>query len=410
MKSHKHWLNRERLSLYSCIFLVLYLSFGSVLVFKSKNMVDPNGRPLGGDFVTFWAASHLALEGHAQDAYNISSLFKAQQIAAPASRSGYVWFYPPAFFLVVLPLALLPYTTAYWVFMLSTLGAYLLVLHRIIQGNTAIWCIAGFSGLWVNLLCGQNAFLTAALGGASLLSLKQKPLLAGFFIGLLAAVKPQLAFIFPAALIACGAWRSLLSSALTAITFTVLGILTLGFDVLVGFLSNLGIARQHLEHGLQNGTPAWTKMPTLFAFGRLVGIPVPWAYILHFVVALGALTVVWYVWRRCLDWKLRGAALMTATFLVSPYALDYDLVWLAFPVAWLVEHGLRNGWLRGEREILVVVWLLPLLLIPIPEIPLIPIGPMAIFSLLWITFRRATLSLKDATSTSTHPEQFNTLP
>ena len=80
---------------------------------------------------------------------------------------------------------------------------------------------------------------------------------------------------------------------------------------------------------------------------------------------------------------------MSATFLVSPYVFDYDLAWLAFPIAWLASAGLRNGWLRGEREVLVAAWLLPMLMAPIATAMSVQVGPLVICSLLWITVRRS---------------------
>jgi len=172
-----HWLNRKRLLIYPRIILALFLVIGISWVLLSENMVDLKGKPLGYDFITFWAASYVGLAGHAPDAYNISLLFKAENFAVPASKSVYVWYYSPSFYLTVLPLALLPYLAAYWVFMISTLSGYLLVLRRIVRNDTAMWCLAAFSGLWLNLFHGQNAFLTAALAGAALLSLERRPIL-----------------------------------------------------------------------------------------------------------------------------------------------------------------------------------------------------------------------------------------
>ena len=93
----EHWLNRERLSNYPRIILALFFVIGLLWVLMSKNMVDLKGKPLGYDFITFWAASHIALAGHPQDAYNIPLLFKAEQIAVPASKYIFVWYYLPSF-------------------------------------------------------------------------------------------------------------------------------------------------------------------------------------------------------------------------------------------------------------------------------------------------------------------------
>ncbi|ACF11860.1 conserved hypothetical protein [Chlorobaculum parvum NCIB 8327] len=403
--SDTHWLNRERLSVYPRIILVLFLLYSLAWVLTSKNMLDLNGKPLGADFIMFWAASHLALTGHAQDAYHISLLFKAQQIAIPASKSVYAWFYPPSFYLVILPLALLPYTAAFWAFMLSTLGAYLLVLRRIIRGDIAMWCLAAFSGLWVTLMHGQNSFLTAALAGAALLNVERRPVLAGIFIGLL-AIKPHLAILFPLVLIAIGAWRTFISAAVTAITFTAIGTAVLGYGVLKSSLESLGYARLCLE----NGSLPWVKTPSVFAFARMLEMPVAWAYFIHFICAVGAVIIVWRVWRRCHDRNLRGAVFMTATFLVSPYLFDYDLVWLAFPIAWLALDGLRNGWLRGEREVLVVAWLLPMVMVPIAVVLNVQIGPFVLCALLWIAARRATAASMMGDPVSDSTDKFETVP
>lgn len=406
MKVREHWLNRERLTIYPRIFLAGFFAFGFGSVFITKKMYALTGIPLGFDFIAFWAASHMALAGHAQDAYDSALLFKAQQIAVPSFNGSYVWYYPPSFYLVVLPLALLPFIAAYWSFMLSTLGFYLLVLRRIVQGSTAMWCLAAFSGLWANLFCGQNGFLTAALAGAALLSIERKPFLAGLFIGLL-SIKPHLALLFPVALLAIGAWRTLVTAAVTAITLTAIGTAVLGIAVLKGFFAHLGDARLLLENG---GLP-WKLMSSVFASLRLLGMPVAWAYIAHFSVAVVAVIIVWRVWRHSQNWNLRAAAVMTATFLVSPYVFYYDMAWLAFPIAWLALDGLHNGWLRGEREVLVVAWLLPLLMLVLIVAGLkVPLGSIVICILLWITLRRATVtSIARAAATGDHAEQHETV-
>lgn len=395
MNRSMHWLNRERLANHPKIILALFFLVSVVWIFMSKDMVDPKGKPLGYDFITFWAASYLGLAGHAPDAYNIVSIFGAEKIAVPASESVFAWYYPPSFYLLILPLALLPYGVAYFAFILPTLAAYLLILRRIVRGNNAMWCLAAFSGLWLNIFHGQNAFLTAAIAGVALLCMKQRPILAGVFIGLL-AIKPHLALLFPVALIAIGAWRTFFAAAVTASFFMAIGTVVFGVETLKACLGSLGYARMFLEGGIL----PWPKMPTVFAFLRLLGAPVEGAYIVHAVIAVGAAIAVWRVWRHCQDWGLRGAALMTATFLVSPYVFDYDLAWLAFPIAWIALTGLRSGWMRGEREILVAAWLLPMLMAPLGNALSLQVGPFVLIGLLWTAVRRANTSpTKESRST-----------
>ena len=396
MAHNTHWLDRERLSNYPKIFVLVYLIVSIAWVLLSQNMVDQKGKPLGYDFITFWAASYLGLAGHGQDAYNMSFLFKAEQIAVPASQMLFLWYYPPSFFLVILPLALLPYVAAYWTFMFATLSCYVVVFRRIVHNSTAMWCLAAFSGLWMNLFHGQNAFLTAALAGAALLCLEQRPILAGVFIGLL-VIKPHLAVLFPIALVACGAWRTFATAGITAFAFLSIGTAALGTSTLKASLASFDSARLNLESGVL----PWHKMPSVFAFLRLLGIPVTAAYFVHFVVAVIGVIAVWHVWRCCRDSQLRCAALMTATLLVSPYVFDYDLAWLAFPIAWLALTGLQNGWLYGDREVLFAAWILALFMGPIAGAVSLQIGPFVLGALLWITMRRAQACLRSDTAVIT---------
>ena len=388
VNGNKHWLNFGRLSLYSRLMFIFFLGLFITSIIFLENMMS-GGQPFGHDFIQFWAASYLGLAGHAQDAYSTQLLLKATQVAIPTSKTVFTWSYPPSFYLMILPLALLPYMLAYSAFILSTLGGYILVLRRIVRGNTAMWCLAGFSGLGLNIIQGQNAFLTAALTGAALLNLERRPVLAGIFIGLL-SIKPHLALLFPVALIAIGAWRTFITAAITALTLTAIGTTILGVSTLKAFLANFAYVRILLEGG---GFP-WSKMPTGFVFLRMLHMPVTGAYLIHAIVSVGAAIVVWRVWRSCQDWQLRGATLMTATFLISPYVFDYDLAWLAFPIAWLALAGLRDGWLRGEREVLVVAWMLPILVNPIAIFLGLQLGPLVLGGLLWITVRRATAGQK----------------
>ncbi|RQS71500.1 DUF2029 domain-containing protein [Burkholderia sp. Bp8963] len=385
MKTGEHWLNAERIKVYPRVVLLMLGLLCVTWVTMSKHLVDPRGKPLGYDFIAFWAASRLALAGHALDAYDIRLLVESAKVAVPGTSSVFAWFYPPAFYLVVLPLALMPYLVAYCVFIGTTLAAYVFVLLRVIGRNrAALWCVAAFPGLWSNLLHGQNAFLTAALAGAALLCIERRPIIAGVFVGLL-AIKPHLALLFPVALLAARAWPAIASAAATAIAVTAAGTVALGTGTLKAFLASVQQARGFVE----TGALPWAKMPTVFALARMAGVPVAGAYVVHAIVALGATGVVWHVWRRSADPALRGASLMTGTFLISPYVYDYDLAWLAFPIAWLAFAGLRTGWLRGERETLVAAWVLPMVMASIANLLSIQIAPLLLIALLGFIVRRA---------------------
>jgi alpha-1,2-mannosyltransferase len=202
---------------------------------------------------------------------------------------------------------------------------------------------------------GQNGALTASLAGLALLCLDRRPALAGVFIGLL-AIKPHLAIFFPVALAAAGLWRTMLAAAVTATLFAALSIAILGIDTVPAFIGAIG----HMTGLLEKGALQWWQMPSLFAALRMAGISVHAAWLAHVALAALATGALVCVWRRCADIGVRAVALVAATFLGSPYVYHYDEVWFALPIAFLTIHAARTGWLRGEREILLLAWCYPL--------------------------------------------------
>lgn len=378
-----HWLTAERIRLYSFAVIICLASIIISWVAHSQNAMDTAGRPLGVDFITFWAAAQLALEGRAQDAYEVARIYTAEQIAVPGLKMRFAWFYPPSFQLIVLPLTLLPYLISYLTFIVVTLAAYIAAFRQIVVTSAAMWCIAGFSGLWLNAIHGQNAFLTAAIAATALINLERRPALAGILIGLL-SIKPQLAVLFPLALIAARAWRTMLVAMMTAVALTALSVFVLGTSVVPAFLAGVATAREALE----SGSLPWSKMPSVFASLRQLGVSLPVAYCAHFAVASAAAALVWCTWRVPADAGLRSGILMTATFLISPYVYDYDLAWLAFPVAWYVKYASRHGWQWLDREIFCCVWFLPIVLANLTLIFPVPVGPPVLCGLLFVLAKR----------------------
>ena len=352
----RHWLNRQRLVVYSCAFLAVYVALWGYWILKLNRGVDPGGVPLGSDFITFWGASHLALSGHAASAYDPQLILPAERAAIPWAdfKAILSWQYPPTFLLLVLPLALLPYFPSLLLFLGASFAAWLAVQRRILPRREALLPLLAFPGVFVNAGAGQNGFLTAALLAGALLLLDARPLLAGVLIGIL-TIKPQLGLLLPLAL-ACGRyWRVLAFAAAAAAAFLALSLAVLGPGTLQAFAARLPVLAQWLAQG---NLPL-RLMPTFYAMTRLLGAPAAVAAAVQGAAALFAAGAVAWIWLRCADRSLRNAGLIAGTLLVSPYLYDYDLVCLAPALAWYVEHALRKGWHRGERELLVAVWLLP---------------------------------------------------
>lgn len=379
-----HWLNHDRVSTYSRLFIYLYLIIGAGWIAFLKEGLDPLGKPFGYDFITFWSASYAWLHGAAADAYDVLKLFRIEQLAVPGNTKAFAWFYPPTFYLMVLPLALLPYIVSYSLFITVTFVPFLTALRRIAPDRQAIFLIAAFPGVFINAAHGQNAFITAALAGWAVILLERRPAVAGLLAGLL-VIKPHLALLLPLVFLVSKRWRAAAYSILTMLLFTILSIAILGYDVLKAFLGSIQFARMATENNLL----PWEKMPTFFAMMRLAGADLAWSYSLHIAFALLIMIAVLFMWKTSADEYLRYAALFTGTLLVSPYLFDYDLAWLAFPIAWIAQSAMKRDWLSWEREILLLAWLSPLIMPSIAKVTSLQVGPIITLALFLAIQRRA---------------------
>lgn len=345
------------------------------------------GELIATDFLSFWTASWLGLHGNAVGAYDLSTLQAAQQIAVH-SDAKLPWLYPPTFFLLILPLATLPYTAAWFGFMSLTLLPFFLLLRRLLVAQPlGLWLIASFPALWVNLKHGQNAALTAALVGFTLILMANRPVLAGLFAALL-TVKPHMALLLPLVFVATGAWRTLFTAGVGVLALAAVSSWFFGLSIWPAWLHSLDFARQMNE----SGSMQWHKMATVFSALRLLDLPASWAYVGHAVTALIAITLLLQVWRRSSELALRGSAFVTATLLVSPHFFIYDLLWLALPLAWLAIRSEIHGWLRGERTLLLLAWLQPLFG-PIVALQLgLQVMPLINLALLIVIWQKARIT------------------
>ncbi len=370
-----HWLDTERMRLYSCVALLCYAVFLGFWMFRAWILNVPGVLSPGADFVVFWSAARVALEHGAAAPYNLDLLQAKELATVPEALAGggeLPWLYPPTFLLAVLPLGLLPYRAAAFLFLMGGTCWYGWAMSRTLPWRGAWVAALGFPAVAVCIATGQNALWLAGTAGLALTLLRQRPVVAGMLLGLL-TVKPHIAIMFPLALLCAGQWRALLGMAASATALAVLSLVCFGIEPFFAFLNAAGIARAAVEHG----TAPMMRMPTMFAAAKLLfgGVAVPYA--VHVVVACTAVASLIYAWSRPCSFALRAAVLSTAMLLVPPYLYDYDLVFLGVAVAWLGIHANRCGWLTGQRELLIVLWLLPLYGLLVGDwigIQLMPIG------------------------------------
>jgi hypothetical protein len=383
-----HWLTEERIRVYSAIVLAVFaIDYVALVAMSLPNLVDPRGKPFGYDFMAFWSAARLALAGQPAAAFDAAAISAVQHAAVPARPDiWFPWHYPPTALLAALPLGLMPYPAALVVFTAASCALWATLVRRLFTDPRA-WLVAAAApaGLF-NLFDGQNAFLTVALAGFALLWLDRRPVVAGVLIGLL-AIKPHLAVLFPVALIAGGYWRVFISAAVTLAVFVAASLAVLGGDAIVAFLGHLGVSQEMANQG----AVPWAWMPSVYVLALSLGAPPALAGWAQDAAALAAAASVWCLWRRPLaPFEAKAASLLAASLLVSPYLFTYDQVWIAVAIAFLVILGLRDGFRRGERDLLFAAWVAPFAFVPVFWLTGMQIGCAAPAVVLALALRRAS--------------------
>jgi hypothetical protein len=357
------------LGVYDVFYVFLTLSGGTA--------IGPRLTVLFPDFLVFDAAVRAWIEGKLAIVYD-NDAFSAFQNAIYADRLpktlGFRPFlYPPLWLLMLLPLGTLAVGTAYALFMAVTA-----LLATALQGvrDLAGWVVILVSpaAAWV-VLSGQNTFLSLGLFYGGLHLLGTAPVAAGILLGLL-AYKPQIWVLVPLALVAARQWRAL---AATLATVAVLAVVTLGLFGLDTWRAFLLAAREAGSAAMAERMfdQMHVQMTTVLAAARMAGLPAGVAGVLQLAGAALAIVSVWVTFRRRGTGTAQTAVLAAATFLVSPYTLNYDLLLLMPAVVAVHRLALQHGFLPGERVLHLFVWLLPTLGWVLNQLVL-PIAPLVI--------------------------------
>jgi hypothetical protein len=192
--------------------------------------------------------------------------------------------------------------------------------------------------------------------------LDRRPALAGICLGCL-AYKPQLGIIVPLALAVARRWRCFAFAAATVLVLAAAATLAFGADIWPAFIAGMADARRD-----------WMEPPnplyliywvTVFGAVRLHGGSLALAYGAQAAVTVAAA----FMLLRALSQRPPGArsgraeiaAIAACVPFCSPFMLEYDLIILAVPMAWLLGEALRDAFRRGEFAALVAAYLAPAL-------------------------------------------------
>jgi arabinofuranan 3-O-arabinosyltransferase len=374
--------------------LVIGLAAALFQLFRAGLWIaDSHGRPLIDDFIAPYSAGRMALQGDSAFAYR-PWIHHAVETALVGHgfTGGLAWPYPPQLFLVMAPLALLPYTAAFLIWALGTMAAYALVtglIARRAQGALlALIPPFVFGGVYL----GQTGFFTAAVLGAALLALEKRPVLSGLLFAVL-TIKPQFGILIPFALIASGQWRTIASAVFGTTVLVLASLYVFGIDNVPAFLNELPATSHDL---LVKGWLGWSKIQSVFGMTRWLGGPHELAVALQAVSTLGCMAFVTLLWRSSASMPLKAAGLAATVLLATPYSFVYDMPFLTIAVAFLYRACAFD---RIER-FAVLAALVPMILYTATPTPLPLLSTLTVAALV---VRRARTVMASSESLSTGP-------
>lgn len=327
----------------SVIGLSLALGYAVVLIgswLQGHWLIDQHGRAIAGDFANPWAAGRLALEGQAAAAYD---WIAEKQVAVAGVGHDfadyYPWFYPPTFFFVVAPFALLPYVPAIVAWLVVTFPLYVAAIRHIVGQRAGILFACGFPAALWNTTATQNGFLTAALLGGTLGFLERRPALAGCFLGLL-TYKPHFGLLFPIVLVAGGHWRVIWAATATTLVLCAASWLAFGTAAWSAFFASMPVASQTF---FVEGLGDWAKLQSVFGLIRAQGGTETLAWSVQWTLIVVLMIGLCWLWRSRAPFEVKAAALGAGALLATPYIYMYDLVALAVPAAFLLRLMLKDS-------------------------------------------------------------------
>ena len=265
----------------------------------------------------------------------------------------------------------MPYMTAYVLYCVAGMLVYLVVVADGERRIDHLVLLALAPAVTVNIWCGQNAFWTTALLIGGLVQLDRRPAVAGVLFGVL-SIKPQLGVLLPLMLVLTARWRAILFAAMTVAILLALATLAFGASV---WHDAMPVQANVFLRDYEN---FMTHMPTAFMNARVAGLSLPVAACLQAVLSLASVTAVVWTFRRSRDADLSNALLVTATFVVTPYAFNYDMVAFGWVIVKLMDRMDNNAWDHG---LMLAVWATPFMTValgiaglPISVLPMLGMG------------------------------------
>lgn len=355
----------------AALFVLTAYPLYAVMLASSDGLFTKHGPIIGADFFVFYNAAKLAGEPQMSEIYEMERFSALLRDIYPGRGDMlFGWQYPPTMSLLVKPLAYLSYLPAFALWVAAFFVLFVGALSRIWKDKVAIFIAIASPAVFYSIITGQTGLLTASLFALAVYFAGTRPLVAGAAAALL-TIKPQFGLLLPLVFIAGGHWRTFFYAAAGAIILAGASILPFGVEPWRAFVEAVTVHGGRM--GADNGFPAY-KLISPFGAASVLGISKGAALAFHAACATLITLFVVHVWRKTDNPEIRLASTATAAALVTPYAFFYEAAFLVPPMFAVAKHAVQNGWLKGEKVMLIAVWSAALFMPGPDAIPAFPVS------------------------------------
>ena len=289
------------------------------------------------DFTFYYAAARIGLAHGWSAIYDLNLL--QSELDAIGSRIKIAelarYISPPPVAWSAVPFTALPYTAAYWAW--SALLVLALVLTwRFASPGSGPWRLVHLAAAlgWLPVIYGlqlgqPNIFVALGVAACYALLRSERPVWAGIVLGTL-ALKPQLAFLVPVALLVSGRMRAFWGSVVALGVLAVASAIALGPDGVAAYAARLSFAA---------GVPVNRELTLAPLIGSITA-----TRIIQAGIALWSLFLVYRMRREGYEWLFVPA--LAGGMLATPYLHLDDLLMLGL-AAWLYTRTSPPAWTIG---------------------------------------------------------------
>ena len=297
------------------------------------------------DFANYWVAGHMVLSGDHMALFSHDDYFARLQALFGSGYQIRSWSYPPHYLLMIWPLGFLDYKTGMIAFLTLTFALFLcsvIVFRARVapESDPRVLALALVGYVLMMFVATQNGFLTSALLLFALAWRKARPVAAGLALACL-TVKPQLGILLPFLLLAERSWRTILWASIFSVLLVGASAVIFGVDSWAAYLTDT-LAYQSSVMTDWYGI-FLRMMPTTFGSVRTLGFSPTAAFEAQIPVSIAGVMATLWLLRHERDALRRLFGITCATFLVTPYAFNYDMGALSACAAMLATvDGLRG--------------------------------------------------------------------